>query len=983
MRRSISLAVAFALVIPALLALRGSPSGPVNRDTLELSGLAKRVRVTTDVRGVPHVFAHSLADAVRVQGYLHARDRFFQMDVLRRRAVGRLAELTGNLADLEADAQTRLLGLRMAAERDAALLTPDEEQVLQAYADGVNAWLASNPLPSEYTELEITSVPSWEALDTLTLAKAGDAAFSIAYERWNTPVLEAYEAAGEQAGFDGRALFFQDVVRVGPMVPAATAPDAGGGTPFVASSSSTGRVRRLAAAAPSGRRGIGRIAPAQEFAHASSPRGGSDGSNIWGVVAWASAEGVPMVANDSHVELTAPAPRHEIQLVVKGDPVFGDLNVSGTQSPGAPGVSVGQSRFLAWGLTVFLGDGSDVFLDRLVRGDPACPARLCIGSAGEMHPVEERSESYRMNSLGNGVPDDTTDVTGLVALLAPQAVNVVSVPFRSFGPLLEVTDQSVVDDRDSSPAETTVWTLQYAGMHGTRTAGALLGVMSARNVEEFGEAVRYYAGTWKNWVAADTEGNLAYFTSGEIPLRADLEAGQVAGNQPWLVRDGSGPCNWIRDPLALQGQGAPPYSQGQTLPFLTIPFDEMPSVMNPPSGFVVNANNDPSGTELDNDLVNQFRPSGGIYYLGPSFMPGFRAGRITQFIESKIEAGEKISLDDMKHLQANTQQLDAEMMMPFLLEAYANAGRPGAPAELAAFAIDARIDEAVARLEAWDFSTPTGIPEGYDAAEVDGVRDPVVSSEEAAHSVAATLYNIWRLKLIANVMVARLRDFGLTQDFTEASFNGLYHLLSREPFTGVGASGIDFFPEPAGLPASDRRDVALLKALRDALNALAGNAFAKAFGNSSNQDDYRWGKLSRVSLQHPLGGSRSIPPAAGYTDLSPQLPGLARDGGYRTVNPGGDANAWWNTFAVNAATFQFSSGSEWRRVMAPGHRLGRPDGVLGFASLAGGSSGDAESPLYASQLAKWLTVDYHRMPMSRRDVRRVAERVELFTPAVP
>ena len=70
-----------------------------------------------------------------------------------------------------------------------------------------------------------------------------------------------------------------------------------------------------------------------------------------------------------------------------------------------------------------------------------------------------------------------------------------------------------------------------------------------------------------------------------------------------------------------------------------------------------------------------------------------------------------------------------------------------------------------------------------------------------------------------------------------SSFNGLYHILSREPSTGIGASGIDFFAEPAGLPATDRRDVALLQALRDALDALAGNAFARAFGNSSDQDD--------------------------------------------------------------------------------------------------------------------------------------------------
>jgi penicillin amidase len=847
----------------------------------------------------------------------------------------------------------------------------------------VNAWLTSNPLPAEYTDLEISHVPPWEPLDTLMLGKGSDAQFNAGYELWDTPVLESYEAAGEQAGFDGRALFFEDLTRVSPTVLVATVPDAGGGTPFAFSSSSSERERPLAPAVRKDLPEPDAIARVQELARVVARRGGAAGSNVWGVAAWASAEGVPMIANDSHVELTAPAKPYEIHLVVEGDPVFEDLNLSGTQSPGAPGVLTGQSQFIAWGGTAFFGDVSDTFRDRLIRGDQGCAARLCIESAGELHPVEERSEIYRMNSLGNSVLDDTIDMTSTIALLAPEAVNVLSVPFRSFGPIVDVTDRGVVDDPGSTPAETTVLTLQYSGLHGTRIGEALFGFMTARNVTEFGEAVRLFAATVKNWAVADTNGDLAYFTSGDIPLRADLEAGHVVGNQPWLVRDGSGSCNWVRDPLAIQGQDVPPYSQGQTLPFLTIPSDEMPAVVNPASGFVVNANNDPSGTNLDNDLVNQFRSSGGIYYLGPAFVLGFRAGRITELLESAIGAGGKVSLEDMKRLQANTQQLDAELMTPFLLEAYANAERLAAPAELANLASDPRIAEAVSRLAAWDFSTPTGIPEGYDAADLDGVRDPVVSPGEAAHSVAATLYNVWRLKLISNVIIGRLRDFGLTQNFTGASFNGLHHLLSREPFTGVGASGIDFFPEPAALPVADRRDLALLQALRDALDALAGNAFASAFANSTNQDDYRWGKLNRVMLEHPLGGLRSIPPAAGFTDLSPQLGGMARDGGYATVNPGGQAGAGLTTISINARAFEFSDGSEYRRVLAPSHPLARPDGVLGFANLAGGSSGDSTSPLYASQLGKWLTVDYHRVPMNSRDVRVAAERVELFTAAAP
>lgn len=140
--------------------------------------------------------------------------------------------------------------------------------------------------------------------------------------------------------------------------------------------------------------------------------------------------------------------------------------------------------------------------------------------------------------------------------------------------------------------------------------------------------------------------------------------------------------------------------------------------------------------------------------------------------------------------------------------------------------------------------------------------------------------------------------------------------------------------------------------------------------------------LHRITFTHPLSfldAAFSIPPAAGFSDLDPpDLLGLARGGGYQTVN-----SAFVLPSAASPAGFEFESGSNFRNVMAPGAPTARPDGVLGFASLAGGSSGDPASPLYASQLGSWLTVDYHRVPMNRRDVRVAAERVELFEPPAP
>src|SRR4030095_6483264 len=163
---------------------------------------------------------------------------------------------------------------------------------------------------------------------------------------------------------------------------------------------------------------------------------------------------------------------------------------------------------------------------------------------------------------------------------------------------------------------------------------------------------------------------------------------------------------------------------------------------------------------------------------------------------------------------------------------------------------DARCAEAAGRLRGWASSPPTGIPEGYDASDDDfrhGRRKPF---GEARASVAATVYNLWRAKAIKRVIDAKLSSLGLGVGAGDA-LKALHHLLSERPFDGVGASGVDFFAEPASLAsAADPRDVALLSALGDALTALASPEFAPAFGGSTAQDAYRWGKLHRITFRH-------------------------------------------------------------------------------------------------------------------------------------
>jgi penicillin amidase len=642
--------------------------------------------------------------------------------------------------------------------------------------------------------------------------------------------------------------------------------------------------------------------------------------------------------------------------VVENDPTNGPMNVSGVGFPGAPAVILGQNEHVTWGATTNPMDVSDVFQDTLIVG--GCEQSLaCIVSDGIQHEVLIDVTQYSANNPGDSILDNVT-----VVPLPPDQTTIAKEPFHSFGPILDITDPSVI----VGGGTTTALVLQFTGFHATRELSAFSAWNRAQNLTEFVAALQDFDFGSQNFAYADDQGNLAYFASAENPLRKDLEDGGVTGLPPYFIRDGSGPNNWVPDPAQ---------SQGQAIPYAVLPFDEMPQTVNPENGFFVNANNDPAGVSLDNNPLNQVRPSKptAIYYLNPSFAIGMRAGRITRLVRDQIEAGKKISYGDMQNFQANTQQLDAELMTPFLLEAFANASDPGAPAELAALAADPSVTEAVGRLSTWDFSTPTGIPEGYDAHDNDGKRMPSVPNKEAQASVAATIYNMWRGQAIRATVDATLASFGLGVGSGDA-LKAAYNLLSQVTFTGVGASGVDFFPEPAALTdAEDRRDAVLLSALRSALDLLASNDFAAAFGNSTDQDDYRWGKLHRITFDHPFVDAFNIPPAAGFDNVSPELTGLARDGGYNVVNASG-----FSARADSLNGFKFGGGPVRRYVGEGGVNWGPVGDIRGVNVMPGGPSEDASSPEYATQLGTWLTADYHKVRMGREPNQANAISIETF-----
>src|SRR5687768_4754470 len=564
-------------------------------------------------------------------------------------------------------------------------------------------------------------------------------------------------------------------------------------------------------------------------------------------------------------------------------------------------------------------DVTDAYQEQVVP-DSASSTGFSSIYQGQREPLTGIPETYRVNNRGNGTPNDLTVVPPSATV--PQATLIVG---RRNAPIVSLNF-----------ATGAAVSIQYIGHGPTREIETFLTWNEARNLADFRRGLEFFDVGSQNWIYTDVDGNIGYFTSGEMPIRADLQAGTVTGLPPFFLRNGqSGANDWVRVSTRPANQASP---------YQILPASEMPQVLNPPGGWIVNANNDPAGTTLDNNPLNQLRPGGGIFYLNAGYA-GFRAGRITQLIREQLARNEKFDMDDMQRIQADVALRDAQYFVPWITRALDNGQTSVFPAP-----VFEAIRSAVERLRHWDFTTPTGIPEGYDSADVNGALSSPTSAEIDA-SIAATIYSVWRGQFIKNTIDAVLGAGNLPRPPSAQAMTALKNLLDNyDTRHGAGASGVQFFNVPPmennAQTASLRRDILILKSVADALSLLASDEFKPAFNNSTNQNDYRWGKLHRIVFAHRLGAPFSTPPAGGaFTAPLAGLSGIPVDGGFEVV----DASSH-NSRAATLNGFMFSSGPSRRSVSE-----GTTSGIRAVLALPGGVSGDVRSPFYINLLKPWLT----------------------------
>lgn len=918
------LLIAVALPMWAQAPQAGAPT--------QLIGLIESAQVIRDTYGIAHIRAGNDHDLLFLQGYTHAQDRLFQMDYFRRAGSGTLAELFGNAA-LPQDVQARTVGFRRAAQRSLPLQSPRMQLMLQAYADGVNAYAATHPLPPEYGALGILQFEPWQPLDTLTVMKllSWNTNFNNSDLAYTTTLL-TYQGVGLVAGFDGTKLYFEDLYRAEPFDHSVTLLDAfGQAAPAAAKAHHAVAAKPDAAALDLIKGYQQKIKGLAFFDRAGKEDGGSNG---WAVSGRFTESGAPLMANDPHLTLTTPSIWYPIHLSA------GTIDVIGQSFAGTPLVVHGHNRWIAWGSTATYADIIDYYREQVVPSGSS-PSGLSTMYMGAPEPIIPVPETFRSRVNGQLV---TVPPGGSI----PAATLIV--PRRNRGPILSL-----------NTATGAGISMQWTGFAGTKETDAILAWAEARTPADFERGIRLFGGSTQNFFYADRKGNFGYYMSGELPIREDLQAGSVVGLPPAFLRSGQGYNEWM--PLTHP-------QPDQSLPYEILPYSEMPHALNPPAGFVVNANNDPIGVSLGNEPLGTLRPGGGIYYISAGFAPGQRSGQITELIQEKMKKG-KLTVADMQQIQASTVLHDAEYFVPFVTRALENGKRQGAPALLAALAADPAVVEAVGRLAAWDFTTPTGIPEGYDAFEPVGQHDQP-SPAQIASSVAATLYQMWRSEFVRVVIDSKVASFGMPTTDAMHTLNALRHMLDTlDVNQGIGASGIPFLAVPGISNPPDARDILILQSVRNALQTLAGPAFANTLHGSTNQDDYRWGKLHRLTLAHVMGGPFSTPPAGGA--FPPPLAGLGGipvDGAWGTVDAASNA-----LVVTNENGYTWTDGVSQRSVAEA-----LPNGVRGVSSLPGGVSGVLGSPFYTNLLPAYLVNSYYDQLFGMNELQGGMETVNKYEP---
>ncbi len=915
-------------------------------EELPLEGLSAPVHVTFDEFGIPHILAESLIDAVTVQGYLHARDRLAQMELIRRTVNGEVAEVAGALdpGTLNDDLFQRMVGFKRMGKLIYDSL-PDggrDKRVIEAYSAGINQYYAKvrdgdERIPNEVLLLVTPSrIRDWSPVDSLALVRfqqyllSFDSFREIRLTRGFESARQTFSADAEDPALAAREGIFYDLHRFAPADPFFINPgftadrddsksDELGVGGLLDNKRPHPKLNTLANAervfGPRQSEIYQRIAPLRKGA-----------SNSWAVAGALTDTGNAMLANDPHLALDSPTLFYETHLVVEpgegADPEEQPLNAFGQQFPGLPGLLLGHNDKLAWALTTASYDYTDAYLETLVqREGEEFPRVLHNGEEVELEVVEEEI----IVATGIGSPPETI------------TVRIPIVPHRN-GPMV----MDISDGQMTLPEGDEALSLAWRGFEASNELAALIDVLYADNVQEADKALDNWVIGSQNWLFADIEGNLLITGKSYIPKRP-AEAmtfdqdDNPDGTAPWFVLSGTGEHDW----------------EGSLTP------EQVPHEVNPDRNFVVTANNDQTGTTADNNPFNDPHP-----YIGYDYDLGYRAGRIERLVTNADDNRDgQITFDDMVRYQGDTYSDYGEVITPFLIAAAERAleeyDAPDTHPDLAPVLAEhpegrASLQQARDMLAGWNFEASNGL-----------FGEPTEAEKE--QSRATSVFNFWQTATIRQAFFDELRaaeGFGPT---SQQLSKGLVFLLTTPEQTrtldpGTGQSIIwDNLETP---DVQESRDALILLAFFEALEQLE-----QAFG-SDDPADWIWGQVHTRRFASIIP---SLAPEVPHPFTIPQPAEGQPAGGFPM--DGDNYNVDVCNGGITDYRYSCTGGATMRMIVELD-----PNGIKAYNAIPGGQVWDSRSDHFRDQLELWLNNERHLNRVTPAQVSEAVNSHSLFTP---
>lgn len=973
-------------------------------------GLQAEVHVLRDAYGIPHIFGAQQVDVLRAQGFVVGRDRYFQIELMRRFGEGRLGELLGEMG-LPMDQQARGQGTTDIAARLLERMGPAEQEALDAFADGFNAYIAAVqagalPLPAELQSFG----PLLGADEPATLMQpmdraglAGLAAVIVLELGYNSTDLLSSDIEGRLASVYGpdtplgalrAAGLWDDIwLPVAPVHTETSAPGWGLHTELPAPAPSPRprhpappsprhpappRPRRAQAPRSAPEHLLQRaLAGQRRLQRALGLRARSEmGSNAWAVGGGGTRHGGGLLCGDGHLPFSVPSLFYPMGLdttALGGAEGPGSRQV-GLFFPGIPLMAVGTNGHVAWSQTRFYGDITDWYAEQVQLDAEGRPAASRFD--GQWRPLLRTDDSYTVAdvpALGSVGRTETWprwstfDGRHLVALEGRAAA-----PGDPLGPgeaLVSVGGELVVPGDTDGDGHIGAISFDYTGFDLGNLFGVLGGFGRASDLQELREHTRSLVAYGQNIVAADRQGQVFYGAYNATPCRGylprDADGGWLPGANPQRVLDGTlyGGFEVLFDEDGRVDESASGDSQR-----CVVPFDEWPEVLAAGAVWVADANNDPGNISLDDSLSDD------PWYIGGPWAVGYRAHTIQTELRRLAIAGEA-DVDSMMRLQADHRSPLALQLLPWLLETLAEAQQvaaagdaaPGSPEQRLALLWSGDVEgltEAGSRLQEWlerGAVAESGVQTFYDQPDPTRRRD----------AVATMLFNAWLRKLLLTLFGDEGFDYLWAADPRDLRARALTALVEgRGPGNPGGLASWNpdtresAFFDVLGTPEVETSAEVALSALRQTLVSLRAPEDEPGQGGfgTHEMDAWLWGLRHGVELPALLaafgGSSPLIDLIAGPFSLTPTVLPLAEDlhrGDPRRGLPGFPRPGDW--FAVDAANpaaedlghYRYAVGPVMRMVIALG-----PDGVDGVNVVPGGQAARPGDPHFADQAALWL-----------------------------